>query len=958
MRAIGNLDMGALFARIASFSARRATLVVGVTALLSLAGLVLALTMPPGRSASAAGDGGGDAAAATEDLRAKFGDDPVVVLVRGRLSGMLLTEDVARMLSLEGCISGNVPRGAKPAAPVCSELARRRPVQVVYGPGTFINEAANQVLDRINFDRGKEAAEADRAAREARRVARRRGLSAAEQERFAQEARRVVTATFAQRALELAVRFGLSSVPALNNPEFVLQLVFEPSLGAEVPKPRFAYLFPHSDAAVIQARLRPGLSGAERERAVDMIRAAVAAKPFDLKFGSYVVSGGPVVAEGVADGLAGAAPALAVSALLLVALGLVLTSRGRPLLLPLALGVAATAITLGAVSLAGGSFTAGVAAAMPLVGALGAAWALRLLEGSAQAAVTTALGLAASSAAFATLLLSPVSMARSFGALLAAGLLVALVLTLTAGAAVVGGRAELAGRLAPAGRRLAPAGRAIATAGRTLAGAGRGAGSRLSRVRVRWPRLRRPGLSGSRGPARGTPRRPPRLAATRRRVSALVRRAATAVANVPRLTVRAGAAAWRDAHARPGRVLRIALVFAVAGWLAATQIDVTSDQRRLLPADSLEARDVTSLERETGTPGDVNVIVRSSRLLDPAVVRWMSSYQQKVLHRHGFRAGRPCGEADLCPALSLTNLFGGRQTARQIREAVDALPRYFSQNVVTPDRRTANIAFRMGSMSPAERREVIADLRSELDPPAGVDADLAGPVVAAAGGEEDLERSMWLVTLAALLAVAGVVALAARSIQSAVVLSIPLLLATGWTFLILFLLPVDVDFLTSALGAIVLGVCAGPAILAARHYRGSRGEEPSAPPAPARDGPAGGAASLVAFGAVAMAGFLALTVCDIPALRDLGAAGAVALPLNGLGLAVALPATLVWAERRGGLHVPRSRTEIAAAGRSLARTVRAAARGGAGVARRAAGAVRRGVPRAGRRVRAAVTFRR
>ena len=60
------------------------------------------------------------------------------------------------------------------------------------------------------------------------------------------------------------MRFGLSSVPALNNPEFVLQLVFEPSLGAEVPKPRFAYLFPHSDAAVIQARLRPGLSADER----------------------------------------------------------------------------------------------------------------------------------------------------------------------------------------------------------------------------------------------------------------------------------------------------------------------------------------------------------------------------------------------------------------------------------------------------------------------------------------------------------------------------------------------------------------------------------------------------------------------------------------------------------------------------------------------------------------------
>src|SRR5688500_9305402 len=363
MRANKNLDPGAIVARVTSVSVRRATLVEAVATLLASGGGGRALMLDPGTDASAAGDGGGEAAAATRELRSQFGGDPIVVLVRGRLTGMLLTEDVARMLSLEGCISGNVPRDAKPAAPVCSAFAKRKPVQVVYGPGTFINEAAGQILDRINFDRGREAAEADRAAREARRVARRRGLPEAQQEQFAQEARRIVMATFAQRALELAVRFGLSSVPALNNPEFVLQLVFEPSLGAEVPKPRFAYLFPHSDAAVIQARLRPGLSGDERRRAVEMIREAVGAKPFDLKFGSYVVSGTPVVAEGVGSGLADAAPALLVAALLLVALALVLTIRGRPLLLPLALAAGATAITLGGVSLVGGSFDVGVAAA-------------------------------------------------------------------------------------------------------------------------------------------------------------------------------------------------------------------------------------------------------------------------------------------------------------------------------------------------------------------------------------------------------------------------------------------------------------------------------------------------------------------------------------------------------------------------------------------------------------------
>ena len=233
---------------------------MAVATLLSIAGCRPGADARRGHGASAAGDGGGEAAAATEELRSKFGGDPIVVLVRGRLTGMLLTEDVARMLSLEGCISGNLPRDAKPAAPVCAETSRSAsPSRWSTGPAPSSTRRRDRFSTGSTSTAAAKPPTADRAAREARRAGPRAWAVGGQQEQFAQEARRIVTATYAQRALELAVRFGLSSVPALNNPEFVLQLVFEPSLGAEVPKPRFAYLFPHRDAAVIQARLRPGL---------------------------------------------------------------------------------------------------------------------------------------------------------------------------------------------------------------------------------------------------------------------------------------------------------------------------------------------------------------------------------------------------------------------------------------------------------------------------------------------------------------------------------------------------------------------------------------------------------------------------------------------------------------------------------------------------------------------------
>src|SRR6185295_12198563 len=115
--------------------------------------------------------------------------------------------------------------------------------------------------------------------------------------------------------------------PALNNPRFVLQLVFAPAIVAEEPKPRFAYVFPGKNEALIQARLRPDLSAAERSHAIDMLREAVVSPAFALKAGSYVVTGDPVLRDGVASGLSDAAAILIVAAALFVAVALALAFR-------------------------------------------------------------------------------------------------------------------------------------------------------------------------------------------------------------------------------------------------------------------------------------------------------------------------------------------------------------------------------------------------------------------------------------------------------------------------------------------------------------------------------------------------------------------------------------------------------------------------------------------------------
>ena len=82
-------------------------------------------------------------------------------------------------------------------------------------------------------------------------------------------------AQFTEETLRLALRYGLTSIPSLDNIDFVSQLVFDPSRGVGQPKARFAYLFPSDNAALIQIRLKPTLSEAEREEAIDLIQEAV-----------------------------------------------------------------------------------------------------------------------------------------------------------------------------------------------------------------------------------------------------------------------------------------------------------------------------------------------------------------------------------------------------------------------------------------------------------------------------------------------------------------------------------------------------------------------------------------------------------------------------------------------------------------------------------------------------------
>ena len=857
---------GDLFGRVVRAVTRRPLLVLAVTALLALGGAALALRLEPSAATETLVDSDSESYAAGERFKRDFGDDAVLVLVQGELARTVLTQDLQRVLRLEGCLSGNVPeRGLRELPPVCRRLAEFKPAKAVYGPGTFINTAVTQIGGQFSRLEQANRAQAQKAATAARKLSQRRGDSPAEQQRLARAAGEAVRTRFIQQALQLGLRYGLTDLPRIDDPSFVSALVFDSGArDAGVPKSRFAYLFPSRNAALIQVRMRPDLSEEERLRAIDLIEQATEEKLFRPTEGArYVVTGLPVVTEGLADAVQRSIFVLLGAALLVMAATLALVFRSRLRLLPLALALAAAAMTFGALALLGGDLTMGSIAVLPVLIGLAVDYAIQFqarfdeaaAKGEAEPAVAAAVAGGptilsagvATAVGFLVLLLSPVPMVRSFGALLVGGIAVALLCAVAAGFAALtryGGRAPR-----PRGR-----GRA-------------------------W--LDHPRLHGAR--------------------EWLANRS------------------WRTlgtALAHPRRVLAVGLAVALVGLVLETQSEVVSDVRELVPRDLQALEDVNTLQEETGVSGEIDVTVRADDITRPQVVSWMSSFQREVLRAHGYRPGKRCGQTrnppELCPALSLPDLFattGGDR--RDVRRLLDSVPAYFSQGVVTADRRTANLAFGIRLMPLDRQKEVVDDMKRRLDPPPGVEAAVVGLPVLAAEANGALS-SPWRRALTLLVALGGVflvLLIVRRSAREAAVPLIPIALATGWSGLVVFLLgllpgslAVDLNPMSVTLGALVIAISTEFSVLLSARYA----EERRAGAGPARAIEltyASTGAAVLASGVTAIAGFAALIASDIRMLRDFGIVTVVDLSVSLLGVMIVLPAALMWAEQHGPFRV-------------------------------------------------------
>ncbi len=447
-------------------------------------------------------------------------------------------------------------------------------------------------------------------------------------------------------------------------------------------------------------------------------------------------------------------------------------------------------------------------------------------------------------------------MVREFAISLVAGIFAALAISLTAGLAALSMTQRPAPRaargLAGARDRLAGGGGSLAAAARSGAAAGRGVAGLVDSARVRGSDLGRRALAASIG--------------------------------------------------SPGRVLAVAAVLAVSGWVAGTGTKVVSDIRELVPADLPALESVDELQQATGVSGELDVLV-SGDVLSPEAIAWMGDFKRDVLREHGFDGEFPTCQAEgteLCPGPALSDLFAegsGALTPERISAVLAAIPPYFSQAILsdTDAGKVANVSFLIPVMPLDEQEALIDEIRADLDPPPGVHAEVVGLPVLAADANSELSGSRYWLTLAGLLAVGLVLLAVYRSASRALVPLLPIALATGWSALVLEATDIPLNPMSATLGTLVIAVATEFSVILAARYHEQRAAGESIGEALrltyARTGTA-----VLASGITSIAGFGVLAFSGITMLRDFGLVTVVDLTVALVGVMLVLPAALVWAE--------------------------------------------------------------
>lgn len=846
-----------MLGRVLALATRAPRATLGLLVVLAVAGGLAGVLVPVDGRLDRLAPSGSSAAKAGETERASFGGDAALIVIRGDMVKTLTSEaDRLRVGGLEGCLAGIVDPATKKGP--CYEIKRLGAVKSVDGPVTYLNSAIAQIGDTIDQRREQIMQAAAAAQQSAEAQAKKDGKSSAEASELGSTARNYVLVQSLAQVNDYAKSLGLSGLNddvSIRSDAFAKRVLFAKDKGKYGPKRRLAALIPNRETAIIQVRLKPDLSAAQRAEVTEALKDVMTNKAFGLGLTGATLefTGLAPATQTLSNAIRTSALALGGAALFVMAAVLLLARRLKRRLLPVLVAAAVLGTAILALAIPERALSLAVVVALPILVGLAVDQAVQAqlrLERRMNAAALRTLVIAGAAAAASALALlaSPFGVVRTVSITLAAAILLSIVVAAAASAAAI----SLAKKRATAviGDESAPESSIRAAAREADA------------------------LVANSAPVRGT------LSAAR---------SITDLA--ARITPRAAVG-----------IIAAAVAVAIAGAALGSKATVETNLTALVPASSTGAKQLESLRQQTGASSAVSLVLttKPENVGNPDLWRYLVAAQRQVAAGGDGR----CDGERLCNPLPLDELFGTKvdgklPTDAQIEVALSVLPSSLSRSLIDPDKGVISIPFGIGTLDAVKQRQLVSQLDRIADAaPNGTSASVAGlPAVVAASATslESPERRLALAALAILLP--GIVLLVTlRSLRRTVVALVPPLLALGWSELAMWLLGVPRTPLTAALGVLVAAVAVEFSVLLGERYAALRRvglPKDRAITATLRE--TGGAVAISAGATIA--GFAVLGLASIPVISEFGIATAVDLALVLVALVAVGPATWVLADR-------------------------------------------------------------
>jgi hydrophobe/amphiphile efflux-3 (HAE3) family protein len=373
----------------------------------------------------------------------------------------------------------------------------------------------------------------------------------------------------------------------------------------------------------------------------------------------------------------------------------------------------------------------------------------------------------------------------------------------------------------------------------------------------------------------------------------------------------------------PGSIavyLAVASVIIFAGGiLVEGKLVLQTDPIKWVNQHSQVIHDLHTLDRETGSSSELGMFVQSKNVFDDKTVQFMDGFTTQQLAEHPDTlltgAGIVTTVSDITNDIPRASHVA--PTGDEVRAANGVAPVDVQKSSVSGNGDALNLVFRTGPSELEARAAVVREIRSTVEPPAGVTATPSGLAVVGVGLLDNLEANRVLLTYLSILFVFLFLSVRLRSVIRSLLSLVPVLIAVGTASLVAYAFSLKLSPVTAVGGPLVVAACTEFTSLILLRFveerrRGLTPEE-SVEVAASRTGRAFIVSALTAISGVAV-----IATSSLPLLRDFGIIVAMNVAVALLSALVVLPPMLVWADRRNWVSrglVKREILERTAAGK-------------------------------------------